>query len=34
MRKVKFIGLIALVAILAVYVYNNFLAPKIGTPTA
>ena len=34
MDTLKKVGFIALVAILAVYVYNNFIAAKFGTPTA
>lgn len=34
MSKLKPILITALISILAVYVYNTFIAPKVGTPTA
>jgi hypothetical protein len=34
MPSLKDIAIQALIAVAAVYLYNTFLAPKIGTPTA
>ena len=34
MSKIKPILITALIAVVAVYVYNTYIAPKTGTPTA